>query len=767
MATGTNNPPGSDHPLDLRADAKNLDLLLLAPNDSYPDRLGVLKRSWAGINSAYDSAEDERNLQFQQALAASGFEYPPLVYVDGVPLQVDRSTQTIERAGNIYTVEVPNAFPFVLTGIFATDAPNLVLRNDQTLRQDLAATDGADLVTFEQDGPGSVALTSSIKMGERMSITDKGAIGDGVTNCAQAIIDAASSTAWDIYVPRGDFVATVTSANAAAIFGILNRIKLDGSLTLNIASGTTNLVAPIVINSPDAQKIQILGATPISTTATNQVSVSGSAKAYSVIIGVASSAGAAIGDYAIIRTNVTGTGDFYAHAGMWRITAVDSGGSNRLTLFNTHHGASFPVNTLTGGTVIILKTVLKFTGVDGLRPEGGQSLGLWDGIATVGDWDLVAGTGTLGAHGLVTASPIITGGGSSNSLYNIAGNITLGFNVGFASWGEQGIAISGHCGLVANFTASCSNRKRGWYSEGGHIRCKFAIGSGNGEDGFISDTGGAFIQAALCIASGNGLNGFFNINNGTTAAATSVATGNLASGFECRGLGEISADVAKSMNNGAAGFLATDGGMIGADSATSTGNGAHGFDASTGIIDADNSISTGNTGYGYRGQVGSQIRTSGSTVSGNTIANYLNRESIIIDSAGLSVPQDTPTYSVGQRFYDINKAIYMGIAITSIGDMVLSTNTTGRYVFKADGTQHPNVTNSQDLARVANIYRSTYTRQVFVGSAGAQLISGGAGTPEGVVTAPVGSQWLRSDGGAVTTLYIKETGAGNTGWVAK
>jgi hypothetical protein len=41
------------------------------------------------------------------------------------------------------------------------------------------------------------------------------------------------------------------------------------------------------------------------------------------------------------------------------------------------------------------------------------------------------------------------------------------------------------------------------------------------------------------------------------------------------------------------------------------------------------------------------------------------------------------------------------------------------------------------------------------------------GTPEGVVTAPVGSLATRTDGGAATTLYIKESGTGNTGWVAK
>lgn len=43
----------------------------------------------------------------------------------------------------------------------------------------------------------------------------------------------------------------------------------------------------------------------------------------------------------------------------------------------------------------------------------------------------------------------------------------------------------------------------------------------------------------------------------------------------------------------------------------------------------------------------------------------------------------------------------------------------------------------------------------------------GTGTPEGAVTAPVGSFYSRTDGGAGTSFYVKETGSGNTGWVGK
>jgi hypothetical protein len=43
----------------------------------------------------------------------------------------------------------------------------------------------------------------------------------------------------------------------------------------------------------------------------------------------------------------------------------------------------------------------------------------------------------------------------------------------------------------------------------------------------------------------------------------------------------------------------------------------------------------------------------------------------------------------------------------------------------------------------------------------------GSGSPEGVVTAPVGSLFLRADGSPGSTFYVKESGVGNTGWAAK
>lgn len=50
---------------------------------------------------------------------------------------------------------------------------------------------------------------------------------------------------------------------------------------------------------------------------------------------------------------------------------------------------------------------------------------------------------------------------------------------------------------------------------------------------------------------------------------------------------------------------------------------------------------------------------------------------------------------------------------------------------------------------------------------GGHFVMTGTGDPEGVVSAPVGALYTRDDGGAGSTLYVKESGTGSAGWVAK
>lgn len=59
-----------------------------------------------------------------------------------------------------------------------------------------------------------------------------------------------------------------------------------------------------------------------------------------------------------------------------------------------------------------------------------------------------------------------------------------------------------------------------------------------------------------------------------------------------------------------------------------------------------------------------------------------------------------------------------------------------------------------------------YNNGIQLGATGPRW-QAGAGSPEGVVTAPVGSIYSRTDGGAGTSFYVKQSGVGNTGWVGK
>ena len=95
------------------------------------------------------------------------------------------------------------------------------------------------------------------------------------------------------------------------------------------------------------------------------------------------------------------------------------------------------------------------------------------------------------------------------------------------------------------------------------------------------------------------------------------------------------------------------------------------------------------------------------------------------------------------------------------------TDNTKRLVLAADGSSfYPNTGGTLSLGQAGNRWSDVASIQFSVGASGVPWTSG-TGSPEGVVTAIVGALYSRTDGGAGTTLYVKESGTGNTGWVAK
>jgi len=143
MAYNTGNPVGSTSPKDLSDNAQNLDLLLLGDKPAYPDRKGVPRKSWKGMEVEYvadqlrratefHTAQVDRETQFSKFLESSGYE-APMPYESGLILE--RPTQTVTYLGNEYRVK--SQFLPLTTTEWAVDDSKLKLIGDDSLRQQL------------------------------------------------------------------------------------------------------------------------------------------------------------------------------------------------------------------------------------------------------------------------------------------------------------------------------------------------------------------------------------------------------------------------------------------------------------------------------------------------------------------------------------------------------------------------------------------------------------------------------------------------------
>ncbi|HDS1770623.1 hypothetical protein NPS33_25395 [Pseudomonas putida] len=122
----TGNPLDSSAPKDLFDNASNFDEFMNSTAPSALDRFNRRRQTWAGAE-----------YEWQQIMQSSFYEPVHLTYVDGTPLVVARATQLFDRGGSVYRIKTPATFPYTLTGIWATDLPNVVDVGDASLRADL------------------------------------------------------------------------------------------------------------------------------------------------------------------------------------------------------------------------------------------------------------------------------------------------------------------------------------------------------------------------------------------------------------------------------------------------------------------------------------------------------------------------------------------------------------------------------------------------------------------------------------------------------
>lgn len=103
----------------------NLDDLMLGAAPSYPDRKGVQRISWSGIEkSVFD------------AISGIGWNSSYIQYAAGaIVTAANQLVQYPAGNGDLYRVKNQTALPLTLTGTWATDAPKLVSVGDASVRQ--------------------------------------------------------------------------------------------------------------------------------------------------------------------------------------------------------------------------------------------------------------------------------------------------------------------------------------------------------------------------------------------------------------------------------------------------------------------------------------------------------------------------------------------------------------------------------------------------------------------------------------------------------
>lgn len=497
-------------------------------------------------------------------------------------------------------------------------------------------------------------------------------------------------------------VGTDVASLDAAFSGIARwGIPADSIVQIKIPAGTTSLSAPTSINHPYGARIQVLGANTVTTTASAAGSITGSSGAWSVPLTVASATGIAVNDFVLIR-NVSGTGAYKLFAGICKVSGVSG---TTVTVVNTAKNAAWPSATLSAADLTVIKSIISYSGCDGLQING--PLGSIDKIAIVGNKT----SGTIGLIGQRMAE------GSKNKAY-----VYLGTSVGIAGFGDGGVyaQYSGTIDAAYLCVADCLVYNV-LAQHGGSVMLNDGISSGCAQAGVAASNSGdvSFERGTAC---GNGTYGLYPFSGGTVLARDGYVWANVSDGARASYGGVLRADNLDSQYNGSNGFFCVGaqmvlpeavashntgvgfyvegGGSLYANDATATSNGSYGFYADGGVLDCPTAIASsntlagfsavnngtilaagangsGNTSYSFSATTGGMIRASSGTANSIYVAN-----GGVIDTTSVS---GSPTVTIGQEGLIIDSTVQRGSVLLSSGSSIAigATNTAALNIDKS------------------------------------------------------------------------------------
>lgn len=194
----TMNPVPSADARDRYDNSQVFDELMNGAAPNTPDRLGVLRQSWAGMEAAFAGSETDRAEAFQTFLANSGWSS---LGAYGAGIQIISHTQTVDYQGQPYQLKstVPASLdaPYVTTGNWSVEGVNFKLVGDNSLRQELADPAGASKVgtpagTVQQvlDAADSKVQALAVSLGK--SFKSFGMVADYVSPSNRGTVNKAA-----------------------------------------------------------------------------------------------------------------------------------------------------------------------------------------------------------------------------------------------------------------------------------------------------------------------------------------------------------------------------------------------------------------------------------------------------------------------------------------------------------------------------------------------------------------------------------------------
>lgn len=214
-------------------------------------------------------------------------------------------------------------------------------------------------------------------------------------------------------------------------------IANTAAVTINVNAGKYTSSSAISLNHVCGSQIAITGAAAVSKTLSSVVSSSGSACAWSIVLQLDDASGITTDHYVLIGKCTGGT-DPYHIAGCHPITSVDAD-NDRITISTRHSDASAPSGAV-AGTVYVIKSILYFTGCDGLVLSNMRAFSSISNLVVAGNRGNTAGL----------------------YVYN-SSNLTIGNYVG-ANGFRDGIYVMWKSWFTANTGCySSDNKEHGMY----------------------------------------------------------------------------------------------------------------------------------------------------------------------------------------------------------------------------------------------------------------------------------------------------------------